>query len=124
MGREPFGEERAVRRLDTTICCSDEAARNRPATYKLAAEWSGGGYTELKTYGFADDECLERVYFAAKRRSEKIDLTEGEKLGELRVFRLEKNRHDYELERLVELEESLRSRYEKAHATGTQADKG
>ena len=37
-----------------------------PAKYKIAAEWKGGGYSELKTFGFADDDCLERVYRAAQ----------------------------------------------------------
>lgn len=99
-----------MRRIDTTIYCSDEASRTRPAQYKIAAEWTGGGFTELKTYGFADEECLERVYLAACKRMAKIGLSEGEKVSDLFIYRLERGRHDYELDRMVELEKKLLER--------------
>lgn len=96
-----------MRRIDTTIYCSDEEAASRPAMYKIAAEWTGGGFTELKTYGFADDECLERVYLAAYARMAKVALGEGEKVSDLFIYRLERGRHDYELERMFDLERTL-----------------
>ncbi|MFO0944442.1 MAG: hypothetical protein U1D30_00620 [Planctomycetota bacterium] len=106
-----------ARQVQFTVYCSDDQARGRPARYKIAAEWTGGDYTELKTYGFADDESLQRVFADAKRRTEAIRLSEGEKLGELRVYRLEKRKHDYELERMPELERQLNQNYGSAPPT-------
>lgn len=96
-----------MRKASYVIRCTDEQRRDYPARYKIAAEWSGGGYTELKTFGFADDECLERVFRAAQQRVEKFKPDEGEKLGPLRIYVLNSDRHDYELERVLELEQTL-----------------
>jgi hypothetical protein len=91
-------------RIDFTVRCSDKERKDYPAKYKIAAEWSGGGLTELKTFGFADDECLQRVLRSARERAAKIRLAEGERMGEMRVYYLDRNRHDYELERATDLE--------------------
>ncbi|QDU60800.1 hypothetical protein Pan216_16520 [Planctomycetes bacterium Pan216] len=99
-------------RLDLTVRCSDEERKDREAAYKIAAEWSGGGYVELKTFGFADDECLQRVYAAALKRLRRIELVEGELLGDLRVYRLSSSKHDYELERATDLEDRLRAQFQ------------
>lgn len=116
VGILPGREDRKVRHVHFTVYCSDEQAKSRPADYKIAAEWTGGDYTELKTYGFADDESLERVFAAAKKRTAAIRLSEGEKLGELRIYRLERRKHDFELERLTELEQRLNKKDESAGA--------
>lgn len=98
-----------MRKINYQIRCTDEQRREQPAKYKIAAEWSGGGYTELKTFGFADDDCLERVFRAAQERVAKIKPEEGENLGALRIYVLDTKRHDYELERALDLEKSLLS---------------
>lgn len=97
-----------MRKVRFVVQCSDDERKKEPATYKIAAEWIGGGYSELKTFGFADDVCLERVYRKAVERVEKFKPTAGEQLGELHVFRLDPGQHDYELTRLPELEVQLR----------------
>lgn len=75
--------------LDLTVYCSYRSHPRRPALYKLAAAWSGGGYRELKTFGFADDECLERLYHDARRRAATLALGPEEELGPIRVYRLQ-----------------------------------
>jgi hypothetical protein len=90
--------------IDLTVYCSDVERKSFPAEYKIAAEWLGGGSRELKTFGFADDECLTRVFQSAAFRAAQLRLSEGEELGRVGIYRLDSTRHDYELERLVDLE--------------------
>ena len=98
---------RAVAKVKFVVRCTDNQCADREAKYKIAAEWSGGGYSELKTFGFADDECLERVFKAARERAAKIRIVEGEGLGDLRIYQLQPKRHDFELERMTQLEEQF-----------------
>ena len=93
--------------FDFTVYCTDAECADRPAKYKIAAEWSAGGTTELKTFGFADDVCLERVYRSAQERSRQIRLSEGERTGRLRVLLLDTCLHDYELQPAREWEQKL-----------------
>jgi hypothetical protein len=102
-GRNPLMPSK----VDFTVRCSDPQAKDRPAKYKIAAEWTGGELTELKTFGFADDECLERVFRAAQERAAKIVCAEGEHIGEMRVFFLDPHKHDLELRRATDLEQAL-----------------
>lgn len=83
--------------FDTTVYCTDPERRTHSAKYKVAAVWTGGGYSELKTYGFADDACVERVVESARRRAARVPLAEGEHLGPVTVYHLEPGKHDYEL---------------------------
>lgn len=96
------------RKADFTVRCSDPQASDRPATYKIAAEWTGGELTELKTFGFADDECLPRVFRAAQERAGRIICADGERIGEMRIYHLNVGMHDYELRRALELESQFR----------------
>ena len=81
--------------FDFTVRCSDPERRGAPAKYKIAAEWTGGGFTELKTFGFADDECLAKVFKAAEERASRFKADDGEVLGEMRIYLLDPKRHDY-----------------------------
>jgi hypothetical protein len=93
--------------FDFTVRCTDPTARNRPAKYKLAAEWIGGGYAELKTYGFADDESLESTYRTALARLEAVKPADDESVGPLRIYRLNRDSDGGELRRALELETTL-----------------
>lgn len=93
--------------IDFRVRCTDAKRADKVAKYKIAAEWSGGGFTELKTYGFADDECLQRVFDSAYDRAAEFRLLEEEVMGELRVYVLDSSRHDYELQRATDLERKL-----------------
>ncbi|MGL4462146.1 MAG: hypothetical protein ACRDD1_01795 [Planctomycetia bacterium] len=93
-----------------TIFCTETGFRGKAAKYKIAAEWSGGGYTELKTFSFADDDCLEDAYRAARRRAAEILLLNDEQLGPMAIYQLERGKHDYELRRRQDLEERFNER--------------
>ena len=51
----------------TVVRCSAPDCRE-PATYKIAAPWSDGRFSELKTYGHACPEHLGTVFRAAEQR--------------------------------------------------------
>jgi hypothetical protein len=89
------------------VTCSDDQRKEFPAKYKIAAEWIGGGYTELKTFGFADDECLERVFHHAQQRANRIRLSEGESISQMRVYQLDTETQDQSLRRLEEVESRI-----------------
>lgn len=95
--------------IDTTIYCSHPKFASEPATYKIAAEWTGGDHSELKTYGFANDACVVEVYRSAQVRAGRFRPCEGETLGELRIFRLNPIQHDYELKRVADVEERVKT---------------
>jgi hypothetical protein len=82
---------------------------DEPAAYKVAAPWSGGGFAELKTYGFACSDHLGLVFREAEARREQYPLVEGEAVDEIGIYRFERGRHDRQLQRLWGLEENYRS---------------
>jgi hypothetical protein len=94
--------------LDVTVYCSATGFEDVPAVYKIAAEWLAGGTRELKTFGFANDSCLEIVYREAEKKAAAILPVSGEVIGPMGVFRLLPNARDRDLERLPELEQRLR----------------
>ena len=100
---------RSFRGLDVTVYCSAPGFEQTPAIYKIAAEWLAGGTRELKTFGFANDKCLETVFHEAAARAAKIAAEPGEEIGPIGVYRLLPNARDRDLERLRELETKLRA---------------
>ena len=74
--------------LDTTVRCTDRLRAERPAAFKVAAWWQGGAVRDLKTFGFADEACLERVFRDALRRAAAIPRAAGEELGPVCIFDL------------------------------------
>lgn len=90
------------------VCCSHPTC-SEPASYKVAAGWSDGGFTELKTYGFACSEHLGVIFREARER--RLDYTpcSGEAIEDVAIFRYEHGRRDRQLQRLVSLEEDYRT---------------
>jgi hypothetical protein len=80
------------------------AGCGRPAAYKVAARWSDGVTSELKTYGLACDKCLPVWLSRARYRRAACLLAPGESLDEPGVFRLHRGRLDQQLPRVTELE--------------------
>src|SRR5436309_2830954 len=66
----------------TTVRCSLSECRE-PANYKIAAPWSDGSFSELKTYGFACSNHLGPVFRAAEERQEEYPPAPGETVEEL-----------------------------------------
>jgi hypothetical protein len=80
-----------------------------PASYKIAAPWSDGSFSELKTYGFACPDHLRVVFREAELRREAYPPSPGETVEEIGIYRYEQGKRDRQLQRLWGLEESYRS---------------
>lgn len=76
----------------------------KEAVYKIAARWSDGVTSELKTYFLACESCLPKLYRIAKVKKAACRLAAGESLGEPQVFEMTRGRRDRELVRRAELE--------------------
>jgi hypothetical protein len=80
-----------------------------PACYKVAAPWSDGRFSELKTYGHACADHLRAVFRAAEERRAAYRPAPGESVLGIQIYRSESGRLDRDLERLTDLEEKYRS---------------
>jgi hypothetical protein len=80
-----------------------------PASYKIAAPWSDGSFSELKTYGFACSNHLGAVFRGAEARKGEYSPAPGETVEEIAIFRYEQGKRDRQLQRLWGLEENYRS---------------
>ena len=89
---------------NTTVKCSLPECRE-PASYKIAAPWSDGTFSELKTYGFACQDHVRDVCREAEVRWLDYEPVAGEAVERLGIFRFAVGRGDRQLERDRELEE-------------------
>ena len=71
----------------TVVNCSMPGC-SETATCKTAAPWSGGGFRELKTYGFACPDHTETLLEAARQRAASMRLAPDESLGAVAQFPL------------------------------------
>ncbi len=92
----------------TVVRCSLHNCKE-PAAYKIAAQWSGGSFTELKSYGYACSDHLGPVFREAESRREDYVPAPGESLEELAIYKYEQGKRDRQLQRLWGLEENYRS---------------
>jgi hypothetical protein len=92
----------------TTVRCSMPECRE-PASYKIAAPWSDGSFSELKTYAFACSNHLGPVFRWAEARQEAYAPAPGETVEEIAIYRYEQGKRDRQLQRLWGLEENYRS---------------
>ena len=81
--------------------CSQEAV------YKIASEWSDGTLAELKPYGFSCQEHLREQFERARQRRDQCRLAEGETLGPVGVYKLQRGTRDRALERLADMEAAI-----------------
>ena len=87
----------------TTPGCTEVAA------YKIAAPWSDGRFSELKTFGFACLDHLRPVFRESEERRQQYARSPGENVGELGIYKYDSGRRDRQLQRLTGLEENYRS---------------
>jgi hypothetical protein len=85
------------------VTCYAKACSNE-AVYKIAARWSDGVTSELKTYFLTCPTCLPELYQTARVKKASCRLAVGESLGEPEVFEMTRGRRDRELVRRAELE--------------------
>jgi len=90
------------------VACSHPECRE-PAAYKIAARWTDGRLTELKTYGFACSEHIGLVFRESEQRRREYQPSPGESIEELAIYRHEAGKRDRFLQRLWGLEENYRS---------------
>jgi len=80
------------------------AACGRPAAYKVAAAWSDGVTSELKTYGLCCSDCLPAWWARARARRGACRLAPGESLSAPGIYRVQRGSRDQHLERMSDLE--------------------
>jgi len=93
----------------THIVCCNHPDCDEAATYKVAARWSDGRFSELKTYGFACSDHLGMVFQDAEDRRLDYTLCPGEIIEEIAIYRFEPGKRDRHLQRLWGLEENYRT---------------
>ena len=74
-----------------TVTCNTPGC-NGAAEYKIAAPWSAGRFSELKTYGLACEEHYAQTYREALRRRKVHPPSAEEAQGEISIFRFEKGK--------------------------------
>jgi hypothetical protein len=80
-----------------------------PAVYKIAAPWSDGRFSELKTYGFACADHLKDVLRSAEARWLDYEPVKGEVVQDIGIYHYEAGKKDRQLQRDEDIEDSLRS---------------
>jgi hypothetical protein len=79
------------------------------ATYKIAAPWRDGRFSELKTYGFACNDHLKDVLRSAEARWLAYEPVPGEVVEDIGIYRYETGKSDRQLKRDRDVEENIRS---------------
>ena len=90
------------------VRCSWHACEE-PAVYKIAAPWSDGRFSELKTYGFACADHLKDVLRSAEARWLDYEPVKGEVVQDIGIYRYESGKSDRQLQRDEDIEDSLRA---------------
>lgn len=90
----------------TVVRCSAPDC-TEPAVYKIAAPWSDGRFSELKTYGFSCDHHLRDVLRSAETRWLDYEPVSGETVHEIGIYRYEPGKPDSQLKRDHEMEQRL-----------------
>jgi hypothetical protein len=88
------------------VFCYTKGCKN-PAQYKIAARWSDGVVSELKTYGLCCEECLAKWLLRGRESHKACRLIPGETLEPPGIYLLQRGQRDQVLQRLPELEERL-----------------
>ena len=86
--------------MPSTIVRCGISRCGEPASYKIAAPWIDGAFTELKTYGHACSEHLGDVFREAEVRRSAYRPAPGEAIEQLGIYRYEQGKRDRQLQRL------------------------
>ena len=88
------------------IYCTSPGCKNL-AAYKIAARWSDGMQSELKTYGLVCADCLPAWFRKTREQQHACRPAPGEELGPAGIYQLERGLRERKLQRLDDLEKSL-----------------
>lgn len=98
---------RVISIMDYPVLCEGPTCRQL-AVYKIAARWSDGLTSELKTYGLACESCLNSLYQASINRQLTARMLPGEVGERPGIYRLHGGEKDRDLVRMNELEVILK----------------
>jgi hypothetical protein len=90
----------------TTVLCEIPGC-GEPATYKVAAPWTDGRFSELKTYGFACPDHVPDLCRFAEMRWLDYEPVKGEQVERIGIYRLEEGKPDRLLARDRAMEETF-----------------
>ena len=93
--------------MDYPVICEGPTCRQL-AVYKIAARWSDGQTSELKTYGLACEECLSEIYQESIKRQLTARTLPGEVGEHPGIYRLHGGDRDRDLVRMNDLELALK----------------
>jgi hypothetical protein len=93
--------------MDYPVLCEGPKCRQL-AVYKIAARWSDGKTSELKTYGLACEKCLPALYQASIKRQLTARTLPGEVGEHPGIYRLHGGDRDRDLVRMNDLEMELK----------------
>jgi hypothetical protein len=88
------------------IYCYSKDCKNL-AEYKIAARWSDGIVSELKTYGLCCHDCAPAWLRRSRAKQQATRRAPGETLEPCGIFRLAHGSRDQQLTRLEELEQTI-----------------
>ena len=88
------------------IYCYTKGCKNL-ATHKIAARWSDGVVSELKTYALCCADCLPAWFRQSRAKQQAGRLTAGETLEACGIYELQRGTRDQQLERKPEMEQQL-----------------
>lgn len=83
------------------------AGCSHPAAFKIAARWSDGVQSELKTYGLCCEACLPTWFRRAVDKQRVCRLTPGETIETPGIYQVERGLKDQQLHRLEDREREL-----------------
>jgi hypothetical protein len=89
------------------------------ATYKIAARWSDGLTSELKTYALSCEAHLAELMSNSRRRNLRTRTLPGEILDRPGIYAVGGGSRDRDLVRLVELERCLEQKHPGSASTGS-----
>lgn len=90
------------------IYCYTRDCKNL-AAFKIAARWSDGVQSELKTYGLCCEACLPTWFLRAVDKQRTCRLTPGETIETPGIYQVERGLKDQQLHRLEDRERALSS---------------
>jgi hypothetical protein len=88
------------------VYCYGEGCTNL-AEFKIAARWSHGASSELKTYALACNRCLAKLFWESRRRQKLARMLPGELGEEPGIYLPVGGWGDREMVRAVEREADL-----------------
>jgi hypothetical protein len=88
------------------VYCFTKGCKNL-AAYKIAARWSDGMQSELKTYALCCADCVRDWFKTVVEKQKSCQLTPGETLESPGIYHLQRGQRDPNLQRLADLENEI-----------------